>query len=94
MTGTAPATVKTYSKKATDKRPEFKVEGQALSESGGDFHVIIYRCKATDSLSGELSDGSFLLTSASGSALPSRAAAKTGTLYEFVENAAAPVAIA
>lgn len=85
-TGTTPAQVKTYKKLATDSRPEFKVEGQAISESGGDFHVILYRCKASGSLSGELADGSFWLTSASGSAMPSRITAKVDTLYEFVQN--------
>lgn len=92
-TGVAPNTIRTYSKKSSDVRPEFKVEGQAISESGGDFHVVLYRAKATDSLSGELSDGTFWLTSASGSALPARLNGKTDLLYEFVENDTA-VAIA
>lgn len=92
-TGVAPNTIRTYSKKSSDVRPEFKVEGQAISESGGDFHVVLYRAKATDSLSGELSDGTFWLTSASGSALPARLSGKTDLLYEFVENDTA-VAIA
>lgn len=85
-TGVAPATVRTYTKKSTDVRPEFKVEGQAISESGGDFHVVLYRAKATDSLSGELADGTFWLTSASGSALPARLTGKVDHLYDFVEN--------
>jgi hypothetical protein len=85
-TGTTPAQVKTYKKASTDSRPEFQVEGQAISESGGDFHVILYRCKATGSLSGELADGAFWLTSASGSALPSRVTATLGLLYSFVQN--------
>jgi len=85
-TGVEPAIVKKYSKKATDARPEFKVEGQAISESGGDFHVVLYRCKATESLSGELGDGTFWLTSASGTALPSRITAQNEVLYDFVQN--------
>lgn len=86
VTGTTPATVKTYSKLQTDQRPEFKVEGQAMSESGGDFHCIIPRCKATDALSGELADGTFLLTKAKGSALASRTTATLGKMYDFVQN--------
>lgn len=85
-TGVTPNKVKTYSKKVTDARPEFQVEGQAISESGGDFHVVLDRCKATESLSGELGDGTFWLTSASGTALPSRLAGSEDLLYEFVQN--------
>lgn len=85
-TGVTPAISKKYSKKATDARPEFKVEGQAISESGGDFHVVLYRCKATEGLSGELGDGTFWLTSASGTALPSRLTGSADALYDFVQN--------
>ena len=86
VTGTAPAQVKSYKKMVTDQRPEFKAEGQAMSESGGDFHIVLHRCKATESLSGELSDGQFFLTSASGSALASRTAATLDQLYGLVHN--------
>lgn len=84
--GTAPNEVKTYKKKATDARPDFWVEGQAISEGGGDFHVVLYRCKADGGIEGELSDGEFWLTSASGSCLPSRAAANEDDIYDFVQN--------
>lgn len=86
VSGVTPSVKKTYTKKGTDQRPEFFVEGQALSESGGDFHAVLYRCKATDGVSGELSDGTFLLTSGSGTALPSRDPAKTDVLYDLVHN--------
>lgn len=86
LSGVAPAQVKKYVKKATDARPEFKVEGQALSESGGDFHCIIWRCKATEGVEGEFSDGGFFLTAASGSALPSKTTAQIDSLYDFVQN--------
>lgn len=86
VTGTTPNVKKTYTKKGTDARPEFFVEGQALSESGGDFHAILYRCKATGGVSGELSDGSFLLTSGSGSALSSKDPAKVDVLYDLIHN--------
>lgn len=91
--GVDPDLIRTYAKKATDSRPEFKVEGQAISESGGDFHVVLYRCKATESLSGSLEDGTFWLTSASGTALPSQTTGDEDLLYEFVENSTAtPIA--
>jgi hypothetical protein len=85
-TGTTPNQVKKYTKKVTDQRPEFFVEGQAISESGGDFHAVIYRAKSTDGIKGELSDGSFFLTSGSGTGLPSRAAGSTDVLYDLVQN--------
>lgn len=85
-TGVTPNIKKTYTKKSTDQRPEFFVEGQALSESGGDFHVVLYRCKATDGISGELADGSFFLTSGSGTALPSKNATTADAIYDFVQN--------
>lgn len=85
-TGTAPAQVKKYQKKATDARPEFKAEGQAISENGGDFHVVLYRCKASGGVSGDLGDGSFWLTSCKGVALPSRLTGSVDALYDFVQN--------
>lgn len=91
--GTTPAQVKTYKKKATDARPEFKAEGQAISESGGDFHIVLYRCKATGGVSGSLGDGSFFVTACKGQALPSRVTANLDALYDFVQNeTVAPIA--
>lgn len=82
-TGTTPAQKKTYSKLETDARPYFQVEGQAISDSGGDFHVLLYRCKATGELSGEMSDGSFWLTGASGRAIGRTSDRK---LYDMIQN--------
>lgn len=42
-TGVTPNQIKTYSKMVTDARPYFKVEGQAISDSGGDMHCIVYK---------------------------------------------------
>lgn len=83
VSGVTPNVVTRYTKKATDAKPRFKVEGQAISESGGDFHAVLPNCKATDGISGELSDGSFWLTSGSGSAI---ADPTTDVIYEFVQN--------
>lgn len=80
--GTTPDLVKTFSKVATDSRPYFKVEGQAISDSGGDFHVVLYKCRCSDSLEGEMSDGEFWVSSAGGQAIPNAA----GALYDFVQN--------
>lgn len=86
VSGVTPATIKKYTKSAGDQRPEFYAEGQAMSESGGDFHTVLYRCKATDSFKGEMADGSFWLSNAKGTAYPSKDTAKDGALYDFVQN--------
>jgi hypothetical protein len=68
-TGVSPNVVEEYHKAETDARPYFQVEGQAISDAGGDFHVTLYKCKATGELSGEMADGAFWLTGASGRAI-------------------------
>lgn len=83
--GTGATIKKTYTKKVTDSRPEFQVEGQAMSESGGDFHTVLPRCKADGSFGGEMSDGSFWLTSCDGTAMSDA----DDVIYEFVQNATA-----
>lgn len=91
--GTTPNMEKVYSKLANDSRPYFKAEGQAISDSGGDVHGIVYKAKADGSLEGEFGQGAFFLTSASGKAYGSTVAADVGKLYDFVQNETA-VAIA
>jgi len=83
VSGTGATTKKTYKKKATDARPYFYVEGQAISESGGDFHAIVYKCIADGSLEGELKDSEFWISKADGTGIGNTA----GDLYDFVENA-------
>lgn len=85
-TGTTPAQKKSFKKLATDTRPYFKVEGQIISDSGGDVHCVLDRCRVTDKIEGEFSDGEFFLTGASGAALGSNIASRVGVLYEFVHN--------
>lgn len=84
--GTTPNVKKTYNKKTSDARPYFKVAGQAMSDSGGDFHGVVYKCRATDNLEGEMSDGSFWLTSCGGTGYPSTEATHTDKLYDFIHN--------
>lgn len=84
--GVSPNAKKTYSKAITDQRPYFKIEGQSINDNGGDFHAVIYRAKATESLEGELSDGSFWLSSASGKGYGSLEAVPIGKVYDFVHN--------
>lgn len=92
-TGVAPAQVTTYTKKVTDSRPYFKAEGQSMSDLGGDFHVLLYRSRASGGIDGALTDGAFWLTSASGVSLPALLTGKEDVLYEFVINeTAVPIA--
>lgn len=85
-TGTTPDRKRTWLKKTTDARPYFAVEGQAISDSGGDVHCILDRCRATDDMEGELGDGSFWLSSGSGRALPSMQTGREDVIYEFTYN--------
>lgn len=86
-TGVTPAQVKTYSKLATEARPYFNVRGQAISDSGGDVHGKVWRCKADDSLEGEFAGGSFFVTSASGHGFGDTVGGSpTNKLYDFVQN--------
>jgi hypothetical protein len=86
--GVTPTAKRIYAKKVTDQRPFFRIEGQAISDSGGDLHTILHRCKATGELSGEFSDGSFFLTAASGTALAVPSGAFVDEIYRFVQNEA------
>ena len=81
--GTTPNQVKKFSKKDTDVRPEFQVTGRSISESGGDFHTVLFRCKAEGRISGEQSDGVFWVTKCEGSAI---GRTSDGTIYEFTQN--------
>lgn len=89
VSGVAPNEKRTYAKGSSNSRPYFKIEGQAINDNGGDTHVVIYKAKATGDIGGEFSDGSFLLTSASGRGYNDGA----GKLYDIVQNETA-VAIA
>lgn len=88
--GTTPNIKRTYTKLGTDARPYFQVEGRSISDNGGDFGMVVYRCKADGDLELELSNGSFALTSASGTGFPRISDSK---LYDFVHQETA-VAIA
>ena len=85
-TGTTPAQVTTYTKKVTDAKPYFKGEGQSMNDLGGDFHAVLYRCRASEGIEGEMADGEFWLTGASGVALPALLTGKVDVIYEFVLN--------
>lgn len=90
VSGTGVTMVKTFRKRVTDQKPFFMIIGQSISDSGGDFHVIIYRAKVTDSLEGSFEDQSFFLTSGSGNGYGSwrlDPADEFGVVYDFVQHA-------
>jgi hypothetical protein len=102
ISGVTPNTKKTYRKRVTDSRPDFWVEGKSESESGGDFHAVVPRCKADDTLEGSMEDGAFWISSASGTGMGSLAPATdtehVDLLYKLVHNEvssaiAVPVAV-
>lgn len=89
-TGTTPNQKRSFDKLDTDQRPYLKIEGQAISDSGGDFHVTLWKARATGELSGTLADAAFWLTSASGRAIAKAADRKIYTITQN-ETAAAIV---
>lgn len=86
-TGTTPEEVKTLTKLASDSRPYFRVRGRAISDSGGDVHCELPRCRVSGSLQGEFADGEFFITSCEGQAIADPDAA-TGEdiVYKFTHN--------
>ena len=85
-TGVTPAAKKTFKKLSSNSRPFFQIEGQAISDSGGDVHCRIPLCRTTGNIEGEFGDGAFFLTAGEGAGLPSRVVADLGLLYEFTQN--------
>lgn len=83
--GVAPARRIRLRKRGTDQRPYFKVEGQSISDSGGDMHTIVYRCRVSGDLQGDYADGQFFVTNASGQGLP-LLDDTNDLLYDFVQN--------
>lgn len=90
-TGVTPNQIKTLDKYVgttaqQSSRPYFKIMGRSISDSGGDFWCVIWRAKATDNLEGEMSDGQFFLTGASGLGYKSNEAGSLNKLWSWVQN--------
>lgn len=90
-TGVTPNQVKTITKYSgttyqQSQRPYFRIMGRSISDSGGDFWCLIYRCKATDNLEGEMADGQFFLTGASGLGYSSKEATTLKRVWQWVQN--------
>lgn len=84
-TGTTPNQKKTYTRLETDSYPDFYAIGQALSETGGDMHLRLYRNKA-NKFSGSLQDQEFWVSHAEGTAFGSLNATDLGKVWDFVQN--------
>lgn len=72
-------------KRSSDTRAYFRAEGQAISDSGGDMHAVVYRCRANDTIEGEFTDGDFWVTAAKGQGLP-MLTEDFDLLYDFIQN--------
>lgn len=86
--GTTPAKKRVFRKLGRDARPWFLIEGQVISDSGGDLHAILYRCRMTDKLEGTFEDGAFFVSACAGKALPLLNSVND-VLYDIVQNEAA-----
>lgn len=85
--GISPSRTKRYRKRVTHQKPWFCIIGQAISDSGGDLHTIIYRARITDNVEGEFADQEFFMTTASGKGFGSwRPGLEYGTLYDFLQQ--------
>jgi hypothetical protein len=84
-TGVTPSVVKTWSRLGTDVYPDFYMEGQALSESGGDHHTIIHRAKA-EQISGSHQDQEFWVSHAEGTGIATLTVADVGKVWSMKAN--------
>lgn len=93
--GTTPNQTKTYVPTAAGvQRPYFKIEGQALSEAGGDIHSVVYKCLCEDVEGGGGEGGNSQKQTFKGRAVAINAAEATalsapaavGLCYHFKQN--------
>lgn len=68
--GLTPNRVEIMRKRSSDVRPYFRIEGQVLSDSGGDIVGKIYRARCQGNIGGDFGDAKFHITSCSGVGLP------------------------
>lgn len=61
--GLDPNLKRTVRKKGSDQRPYFRVEGQSISNGGGDNVARIFRCKANGKIQADMKFGTFMTPS-------------------------------
>lgn len=59
--GLEPNLKRVVRKKASDPRPYFRMEGQAISNGGGDNIIRVFRCKANGKISFDMKYGTFMV---------------------------------
>lgn len=84
-TGSTPNVVKKWRRMGTDAYPDFYMEGQSLSESAGDDHIVLHRCKATQ-ISGTRQDQEFWISHAEGNAIATLTVANVGAVWDMIAN--------
>lgn len=83
--GTTPNITVTMRKRGSDSRPYFRIEGQVISDTGGDIRALIYRCRCNASIQGDFKDGEFFITKADGLGLP-LLDDTNDLLYDIIQN--------
>jgi len=91
-TGTTPNVKKSWIRMGTDAYPDFFMEGQSMSESAGDHHIVFYRAKATQ-ISGTHQDQEFWVSHAEGNAIATLTVADVGKVWAMVANETAAVIV-
>lgn len=84
-TGTTPNVKKQWRRMGTDSYPDFFMEGQSMSESGGDHHIVFHRAKATQ-IAGTHQDQEFWVSHAEGNGIATLTAANVGAVWDMVAN--------
>lgn len=85
--GVAPNRITRYRKSGDDVRPYFRIDGRAISDSGGDLKARIYRAKANGRLQADLRGGAFQTSRIDGIGLP-MVGDGGRWLYEFIRSEA------
>jgi hypothetical protein len=83
--GVAPNRVTRLRKSGDDQRPYLRIDGRAISDSGGDMGCRIYRAKANGRLQADLRGGAFQTSRIDGVGLPMIGDAGRW-LYEFIRK--------
>ena len=81
--GAAPNRLITLRKLSDDARPYFRIDGQIVSDSGGDVVARVYRAKCNGDISGQFADGQFFVTAADGVGLPMPG---SKLLYDIIQH--------
>ena len=83
--GVAPTRKTRVRKRGTDSRGYFRTDGQIISDSGGDLHARIYRCKCSGRLTADFRGGAFQTTAMDFRGLP-MPDDENDNLYELIRN--------